>query len=84
MAYEKISFCAPDWDFSAPLILTVTPSRPWRQVDLGSKQVKIPHTCNGDGTITVTLTAPAKFSPEPDGDRYHNLFVFVGLLFAKP
>ncbi len=84
MAYEKMSFCSLDWDFSVPLTLTVTPARVWRQVDIRPKAAKIPYTCREDGTIVVTLTKPVKFSLELDGDRYQNLFVFAGLPMEKP
>ncbi len=84
MAYEKMTFCSLDWDFTSPLTLTVKPNRPWRQVDIRPKHAKLPYTCGADGTIVVTLTAPTKFSLELDGDRYHNLFVFAGLPMEMP
>ncbi len=83
MSYEKMTFCSLDWDFSAPLVLTVKPNRPWKEVCIRPVHAGIPYTVEGD-MIVIRLDKPQKFSLELDGDLYRNLFVYACLPAAVP
>ncbi|MBR5445100.1 MAG: hypothetical protein IKV57_03195 [Clostridia bacterium] len=83
MAYEKMTFCSVDWDFSAPLTIKVTPERPWKEVCIRPVQAGVPYEIC-DGSIIIRLDKPQKFSLELDGDLYRNLFVYATLPAEVP
>ncbi len=78
---EVMSFCYFDYDFSSPVILTVTPKERKAAAKVLPESAGV--ECSyADGTLTAVLTEPVKLSVEFDGDIYHNLFVFANRIDA--